>query len=164
MPSIRSCLPLVALALGVGVVAMPAASAEAATLAPSKPSDVRVLELGNACAALGTFALDTRVNGDGTTAPFSIPEKHALILDSVTWVVNGVSTVGGLCSIVLRVGTQTIWQDVVTQSNPSGSCGATTSLPSLVIPAGSTVCVGVSAGGSVNANATRAHGFLTKSK
>lgn len=73
------------------MIAMSVESLDAATLAPSKPSDVRVLELGAACAALGTFALDTRVHGDGTTSRFSIPDKQALILDSVTWVVNGVA-------------------------------------------------------------------------
>lgn len=164
MPSLRFRLPFVACALGALAVTISVASAEAGVLAPSKPSDIRVLKLGDSCAALGTFALDTRVNGDGTTSPFSIPDKQALILDSVTWVVNGVATIGGLCSIVLRVGTQTIWHDVVTQSNPSGSCGATTPLLPLVVPAGSTVCIGVGAGGSVNANVTRAHGFLTKNK
>lgn len=166
MASCRFRPPFVAFALGVLVpmIAMSVGSANAAALAPSKPSDVRVLELGAPCPALGTFALDTRVHGDGTTSPFSIPDKQALILDSVTWVVNGVATLGGLCGIVLRVGTQTIWQDIVTQSNPSGSCGATTPLPPLVIPAGSTLCIGVSAGGSVNANVTRVHGFLTKNK
>ncbi len=91
-------------------------------------------------------------------------DKQVLILDSITWTVNGVSSPGGLCSIVLRIDTQTIWQDVVTQSNPSGSCGATTSLPQLVIPSGKRLCVGVGAGGSVNANATRAHGFVTKKR
>ncbi len=110
MASCRFRPPFVAFALGVLMIAMAVGSLDAATLAPSKPSDIRVLELGEACAALGTFALDTRVNGDGTTSPFRIPDKQALILDSVTWVVNGVTTFGGLCGIVLRVGTQTIWQ------------------------------------------------------
>jgi hypothetical protein len=165
MPSTRfRPLRPVAFVLNMLAAAMLVASAEAGVLAPSKPSDIRVLKLGDQCAALGTFALDTRVSGDGTTSAFSIPDKQVLVLDSVTWVVNGVSTIGGLCSIVLRVGMQTIWSDVVTQSNPSGSCGATTPLPHLVIPAGNTICIGVGAGGSVNANVTRVQGFLTKNK
>ncbi|MCC6849878.1 MAG: hypothetical protein IT294_15350 [Deltaproteobacteria bacterium] len=150
--------------LAVAAMLTVTVSAEAGPLAPSKPSDIRVLKLGEPCAALGTFALDTRVHGDGTTSPFAIPDKQALVLDSIAWAVTGISTLGGLCSITLRVDTETIWQDVVTQANPSGACGAVTTLPPLVIPAGKRVCIGVGAGGNVSVGGTRVHGFLTKNR
>ncbi|MCC6765400.1 MAG: hypothetical protein IT293_12130 [Deltaproteobacteria bacterium] len=150
--------------LAVAAVFAVTVSSEAGVLAPAKPSEVRILKLGDPCLALGSFALDTRVHGDGTTSAFAIPDKQVLVLDSVTWVVTGVPTIGGLCSIVLRVDTETIWSDVVTQSNPSGTCGATTALPPLVIPAGKRLCMTVGAGGSISTNGTRVHGFLTKNK
>ncbi len=53
--------------LAVAVVMALWMRAEAGALAPSKPSEMVVLQLGDACQALGTFSLDTRVNPDGTT-------------------------------------------------------------------------------------------------
>lgn len=108
-----------------------ASIADAGVIAPAKPSQTVVLKPGATCGA--GAALDTRVNPDGTTAPFSIPDKQVLVLDSVTWVVLGAAVTGSLCGVVLRVDTEVIWADTLTQSNSYGSCGNTTPLPNLEI-------------------------------
>lgn len=146
----------------VVVVLAVASVANAGVVAPSKPSQTVLLKPGAACGA--GFALDTRINPDGTTAPFSIPDKQVLVLDSLTWVVLGSAVAGSLCGVTLRVDSQTIWSDTITQSNSFASCGQSAPLPSLVIGAGKTLCITVGTGGDVNAGVTRVHGFVTKSK
>lgn len=56
-------------------------------LAPSKASQLVTLVGGAACSCFGGTGVvfDTRVNGDGTIAPFAIPAKQVLVLDAWRW-------------------------------------------------------------------------------
>lgn len=154
----RSLVPVLLAVLGL------VASAEGGVIAPSKPSQTVILRPGAACPSGGGFVLDTRINDDGTTSPFSIPDKSILIADFLTWTVNDAATPGSLCGVVVRIDGQTVWSDIVTQSNSAGGCGHSGALPNIAVQSGKPLCLSVGAGGTVNGNVTRLHGFITKDK
>jgi hypothetical protein len=138
------------------------ASAEGGVIAPSKPSQTVILKPGAACTA--GFALDTRINDDGTTTPFSIPAKMVLIADFLTWTVSGSASPGNVCGVALRIDNQVVWADILNQSDSSGTCGHSVALPNIAVQSGKTLCLGVTTGGTVNFSLSRVHGFLIKDK
>jgi hypothetical protein len=132
---------------------------------------VAVAALGS-CTSLGltTDLFNTRVNGDGTTAPFSIPAGQVLVITDLTVFATG-KTAGGTVQAQVVVGTAatshfSIVSGNVT-ANASGGVGFTATFPTgIVVKSGTTICpeaidfgnpTNVAAGGEL-------HGFLTKDK
>jgi hypothetical protein len=142
-------------------------AAPAATLAPSKPS--QMVNLSNAagpikptacsCSALGGFTVDIRINPDGTTTSgFTIPADEVLVLAGMTWFTAGTLSPGDASYMNLCVNGNAIWFDR-TVSGANTYNGRSLDLPNLVIKGGQTLCAGGPAGFATNVS-----GFLTKDK
>jgi len=122
-----------------------AAPGLAGPLAPKKPSDLVTLTRGSTpCPLLmGFFLVDTRLQSDGTSAPFSIPPKSVLVVTGMLAASNGGTPgiAGSTIGVGLSVGATTpIYQTVV--ADASDAFTAQTSVPSgIVVKSGTNICV-----------------------
>jgi hypothetical protein len=152
--------------LTVGLVALSLAcvgNARAGSLAPSKPSQLVTLNSSGATCTGGESKLDTQVNGDATSAAFTIPAGMVLVLTGIDW--NGTALSAGATSVFLDLRTASAFELVslggaVTQ-NPSGQGGGTFGPLNIVVKPGTDICVGLNGGGSIF---PAGHGFLAKDR
>jgi hypothetical protein len=125
-------------------------------LAPSKASQLVTLVSGAACSCFGGtgVVLDTRVNADGRTAPFSIPAKQVLVLDAWRW--DEVFP-GPVAAVFLCLGSSpgsTVWTASTTTTASVAFFDA--ALPAIPVRSGAAICA-ASYGATPD---VEVHGFL----
>jgi hypothetical protein len=141
------------------VVLFLAVQAQAA-LAPSKASQLVTLVGGAACSCFGGtgVALDTRVNADGTTAPFSIPAKQVLVLDAWRWDEVSASPVTGVFLCLGSSPGAAAWTSTATTTMSIAFFDA--ALPAIPVKSGAAMCA-ASYGATPN---VAVHGFLASDR
>jgi hypothetical protein len=152
----RNLIIFAALAVGL---CLPSSSA--GVVAPKKPSDLRTLTgSGAACPGAASLrAVDVQLNPDGTNAPFSIPDKHVLVVTSFDVQASGSAGASAEVGLFVSNGTGGLSERArcggIVGSN--GFASASCAIPNgAAVKAGSTLC---SAGVVVNVR-----GFLAKDK
>ena len=142
-----------------------ATPSHAGTLAPRKPSDLRTV-LGSfatsACPGLGgARAVDQQQNPDGTTGPFSIPEKSVFVVTSLD--VNGQAQTGASADTALVIpdgaGGYALLARCSGVASSSGLASTSCTLPTgVVVKHGSPLCFIPNTAGVV------VRGFIAKDK
>src|SRR5262249_15645426 len=148
--------------LSVALVLLSLASTPTtAALAPSKPSQLVAVGAFGLCTSLGlsTDLFTTRVNGDGTQVPFSIPAGEVLVITDLTVFGNG-KTAGGMVFVELIVGTTASSKTSILGANvtadASGAFGFSATFPTgIVVKSGTSICpVAIDGASPTNVSAT----------
>jgi hypothetical protein len=149
-------------ALGLALLAPHASFAGA--LAPAKASDLVTLftSTKTTCPG-GGEQFDLRVLPDGTIAPFTIPAKQVLVVQSVDWTI-GSSVPAGLTvspTVTLQTGATAIPILIGsgTTNSDGGASGTVLAPPGITVRAGPSLCI---SGGDFTSAVL--HGFLAKDK
>src|SRR5262249_19343635 len=135
---------------------------QAGTLGPSKASQLVTLGTSGASCLSGLRKVDTRLNGDGTSAPFIIPPGMVLVITGAEWFTFDLPGLGSGTepfNINLEgAGTATVH---VTggQFGVEGEGGSTTFSSGIVVKPGTNICARL---GSGNSPFPVIHGFLAK--
>jgi hypothetical protein len=151
------------------LVAGLALRAEAAVVAPSKPSEVITLagdtSTSASCpsgAVIGKM-IDKQHNPDGTITTFTVPAGQVFVATSWDWSGTGAASSSIVTGLVLIDSTATLlgtFSQSSASSDSSGLAGGTVVVPSgFVIKSGVSMCY---AGGGTRSVVV--HGFFTKDK
>ncbi len=143
-----------------------AAPAAAGALAPSKPSQLVTLSSsgGDTCAApLGTwFKMDSQVNADASSSPFTIPPGMVLVLTQADWTDQGGTADVDRFIIRLQNGTEIPFVGDGTRTIGASAGGGSISFsPGVVVKPGTDICVTST---STGFTAATFHGYLTKDR
>jgi hypothetical protein len=150
-------------ALGLAILAPHAAFA--AALAPAKASDLVTLitSLKSDCPGNGK-PFDLRVLPDGTSAPFTIPEKQVLVIQSVDWTIG--STAPGGLTVTPTVSLQTSPTNALAimigsgaTNSDGGASGTVLAPPGVTVRAGPAICFT-----GADFESAILHGFFAKDK
>ena len=149
---------------GVTVLAA-ATAAMAGVLAPSKASQSVVLRTNGVSTGCGgtslDAAIDTQILPDGSTAPFTIPAGHVLVLDGIAWAASA-GMPGRLIGILVDINgdfTNAPWNDSAI-ADSVGDVGHDVFIPNIPIKSGVTPCL--HSGGTITRGIV--HGFLTNDR
>jgi hypothetical protein len=143
--------------------------AEAAVLAPSKPSQVATITGDAATSAFCPSGLvagkmvDTQRNADGTITSFSVPVGEAFVVTSWEWSGSGAasSTIGMSLVLVDSATLLGSFSRSTAAADGSGIGGGSVVIPSgFVVKSGITMCY---AGGGASASVI-VHGFFAKDR
>lgn len=140
--------------------------ASAGVLAPGKPSELVTLEPGalGSCPDGSGFAMNLRVNSDGTSSAFSIPLGYVLVITGMDWSRCVPANPSLLLSLVpyhtSGVGSPSNFAFLFSVAGPNGCAGGNVELSGVAVKSGRTVCVPSDAGSSQH----RVHGYLTRDR
>jgi hypothetical protein len=151
------------LILGASVL-LSAGTVAAQTLGPRTASDLVTLQPGplDSCPDnSGAYALNVRINSDGTTSAFSIPNNQVLVVTGMDWgrCVSGNPNV--LISLVpyhtSGPGEAAQFAFLFAIAGDNGCGGGNTALTGVAVQAGQTICIPANA----TSDQQRVHGYLT---
>ena len=141
-----------------------AVSAPVHALEPKKPSQLVTLVPSETCAGGEGFLYGNRVNPDGTSGTFTIPQNQVLVLTRWTFIFGGGTAVASAVAALQTVGSTTPHVRVYFPFDADGRGGVSTEL-STTIGAGVELCgFHNSVSGSVFPYDGFIEGYLTKAK
>lgn len=142
-----------------------ATGASAAPLAPSKPSDIRMVftDTQTACPGGNGNVVTKTYDADGNVVPFVIPPKFVFVVTQIDWYVDGATaSQTHTLNFLLNLGgggQMTLMVDGAT-ADANGKIRKTTLTSPLIVPSGGTICARASSG----SHGAFVHGFVTKAK
>jgi hypothetical protein len=154
------------LILGASVL-LYASTVAAQTLGPRNASDLVTLRpgpLGSCPDDSGGYALDVRINSNGTTSSFTIPDNQVLVVTGMDW---GRCVPGNPNLLISLVpyhtsgpGEAANFAFLFAIAGPNACGGGNTALTGVAVKAGQTICIPANA----NSNQQRVHGYLARDR
>src|SRR5262245_17279221 len=153
----------------LGLVSLGVAPARGGVVAPSKPSEIAVLDVTQAvtpaCTAILARTIDTAYRSTGAVEPFSVPDGQVFVITTADFYSElGLPDRAYELQLV-RVGTGFILNGNARSDSTGQVIGAVTVPSGVVVKPGSVLCARISSQTSATfPSYARLHGFFTKDK
>src|SRR5262245_57836473 len=153
----------------LGLVSLGAAPARGGVVAPSKPSQIAVLDVTQgatpACTALLARTIDTANMSTGAVEPFAIPDGQVFVITSVDFYSELGLPDRAYEFQLIRVGTGFLVNGNARSDSTGQVIGAVTVPSGVVVTPGSVLCARIGSQTSATfPSYARLHGFFTKDR